>query len=84
MYQVISLDSSVFRRYTWTTSITGTLPQLFGGVILMDGWTHNVDIDASGNFLGCDDDGPCQCYAFDENGQQAVYTSATTTSGQVP
>jgi len=34
-YEKVSLDTSPFRQFTWTTNTTGTLPQLFGGVILM-------------------------------------------------
>ena len=84
VYAIESQDSSKFRRFTWSTNTSGTLPQAFGGVILMDGYMHNTSIDNSWNFLWADDDGPCQCRVFDEMWSEAMITSATTTAGQVP
>jgi hypothetical protein len=80
---ICSQDTTKFREGSQSTLTSGAVYTLFGEKV-MKYWTHNVSINSSGNFLGCDGNGPCTIIAFTESGNQTRYDCPTTTAGQVP
>jgi hypothetical protein len=62
---VFSRDSSPFIEGSFSLFNTGTLAVLVGDYV-MKYWSHNVALDANGNFLGRNDTGPCALITFSE------------------
>jgi hypothetical protein len=62
--ELLSTDTSIFRTGSWVQS-KGALYTLVGDLVMWY-WSHNVALDANGNFLGRDDTGPCTMIVFTE------------------
>lgn len=79
----ISGDPSPFRTGTWSIYPTGSLYALVGDYVMYY-WTHNVEIDANGNFLGRDEAGDCTLWGFTEAGDIRIYHAPINAIGTVP
>jgi hypothetical protein len=86
--QVISRDTSPFREGSNSVLTSGALYALAGDLV-MKYWSHNVGLDANGNFLPRDDTGPCALMVFTEGvGTNApiykMYSCASGAAGTAP
>lgn len=79
----ISLDTSPFRLGSNSLLTSGSMYTLVGDTVMWY-WTHNTAVDASGNFLGRDDTGPCTFWAYTESGLLVTYNANTASAGTVP
>ena len=75
----LSQDLSILREGSWSVTASGALYTLLGQ-FCMKYMTHNVEVDASGNFLTRDEAGDhCQLIAWLEDGTEVRYHTSNTT-----
>jgi len=76
---VTAHDASPFRKGSWAITPSGEIYDLNSQPI-MDYQSHNVALDANGDFLARDEDGEhCQLVLFLENGHIHYYHTTNTT-----
>jgi hypothetical protein len=82
VYKTLGSDPSKYREFSYTALTSGDLYTLMGN-ICTNGWSHNANIDASGNFLGRDATGACQMEVHAGTTMRQYY-AASNTAGVVP
>jgi hypothetical protein len=81
--RITGIELSKFRLGSWNTTASGALYTLVGDFVV-NYESHNVALDASGNFLGRDDVGTCELKAQTEGGLIKTYSAVTAAAGVVP
>jgi hypothetical protein len=79
----LSGDASPYRTGSWALTASGALYTLLGE-FAMQYWTHNTEVDGSGNFLGRGDTGTCTLWAFTEAGLIKIYNAVSAAATTVP
>jgi len=82
--EVISSDTSLYRRgsgWNWQPTSTG---YILVGNIVMRYESHNAPIDGNGNFLGRDDPGACYLWTYAEDEIIRVYGAPSALKGSLP
>lgn len=82
IHRILGSDPSPFREGSWFTA-SGDMYTLLGDFAMFY-WTHNVNVDGSGNFLGRDDTGTCTLWVFTESDLIETYSAPSNTAGTVP
>jgi hypothetical protein len=84
---IVSQDASVFREGTHSNLTGGTRSALYtlvGNQTVMKYWSHNVAIDASGNFNGRDATGTCALICLTESNTMLYFGAVTGPKGSLP
>jgi hypothetical protein len=80
-----SYDTSFFREGSgWNIQPGSSMYTLVGSQIVMKYWTHNVGVDANGNFLGRDDAGGCAFWCYCEDESVRYYGAPSAAKNVVP